>query len=170
MLELGVRPHLVAHAMGLPQPTLISWYQQITGDRTKRGPLKTGAASYVRDRSGAERLSVFCVLYRTLQRDQTPSAEHLIAAIEMYNRLQPEPIDGTLAWMAARELDASRESGRDDMLKLRFCTSCKLPHVYHLQSVALRKCPFCRPCAVSGKRRGRKREQVDSDSQLILPD
>ena len=137
MLELGVRPHLVAHAMAFPQYHIADWYEQITGQRPKRGQLKDGAASYVETRRDARRLSLFCAIYMKVKGNQTPALEHLVLAIERFNKLFPdEVIDGTLAWIAVRDLDTN-------VLDFRFCTSCQLPYLYYLGKPRLRQCSFC---------------------------
>lgn len=137
LLELGVRPHLVAHTMGLPQTTVVTWHQQLTGARTKRGPLKNCTASWIKDRGAAQVLAVFCTLYRDHRESVDPSsAEQLIAAIENTRILTGHELDGTLAWMAARELDTG-------ILQLRYCPACKMQHAYYLDAAILRKCPFC---------------------------
>lgn len=152
LLELGVRPHLVAHTMGLPQTTVVTWYQQINGIRTSRGPLKTCSASYLKTRADAQLLSVFCAFYLNHRVSGEPSsAEQLIDAIEKTLTLTGREIDGNMAWMAARELDTG-------VLQLRYCPVCKLHHVYYLQSLVLRKCPFCAPTTGSPRRRKRTAE------------
>lgn len=142
LIELGVRPHLVAHMLGMPQPTVIKWYEEINGHRTKRGPLKAGASSYVTSKKTARQLTVFCSIYSKLsgldrKEKSLNSITNLIRSIEAYNRLNPdEAIDGTMAWMAARDLNSG-------LLKFKFCPKCRTRFIYLLESPFLRKCCFC---------------------------
>lgn len=151
LLILGVRPHLAAYTMGLPQTTVMAWHQQLTGARSNRGPLPQGAASYILNREDARRISIFAALYSMdNSADDALSVDHLIATLELYNRLYADaPIDGTLGWMTARELDSQRiaPSGALDsgIITLKYCPSCRSDYVYLLRSPRLRKCPFCKP-------------------------
>jgi len=137
MLELGVRPHLVSHVMAFPHHIITDWYVQITGQRPKRGQLRDGAASYVETRRDARRLSVFCAIYQDEKGTDTPSVEHLVTSIERFNKLYSwKRIDGTLAWMAVRDIDTG-------VLKFRYCSSCQLHYLYYLGRERLRTCSFC---------------------------
>ena len=138
MMEFGVRPHLIAYMMKLPEPSVMEWYEQVIGKRPNRGPLKNCAASYIKTRSDARRLAVFCTFYRKAKRTAGPMMmEQLFLAMAHFNKIYPDQkIDGTLAWMAAREFDTN-------VLRFKYCSSCRLHYLYYLQSPQLRKCPFC---------------------------
>lgn len=142
MLVLGIRPHLVAHSLGFPPATMIDWYQQLTGERTSRGPLKSGASSYITSWEAARKLSVFVAIYKSVRGPKDPSKPskhtHLIMAIEQYNRICAVPIDGTMAWLARRDFDA-------EVITQKLCTKCRTRYPYYLQTPHMRKCPFCVP-------------------------
>lgn len=138
LMELGVRPHLVGHHLSITHKTIRKWYWQLTGKRTKRGPLKQCVSSYVKTRSDARLLSVFCLLYNSVKDGESPSIEYRIRAIERYNKLcSDEPIDGTMAWFAMVQLDSKQD------LKLKMCKACGVPYVHLPGSAHLNKCAVC---------------------------
>ena len=139
LLTLGVRPHVVSHLLSLPQKTTVNWFEQLTGYRTNRGPLKSGAIAYVKSREASRRLTVLCGIYcMIVGTDEVNAVSHLIRTIETYNVIFcGEIVDGTYAWMAVRDLNSG-------IIKYRYCSSCSHNYIYNLQSAWTRKCPFCK--------------------------
>lgn len=158
LLLLGVPPRLVAYSLDLLPVIVARWARELDCPPPRKGPLlRTRTVAYVQSAEDARCLSSFCALYLAEPRSETnedgrlAAARRLADALDRYQHLFVSTINCSMAWLAARELDAG------GVLQLRACSDCSVQYVHDPETPSLRGCPFCKAGSPAVLRAPRKR-------------
>ncbi|MFA5183594.1 MAG: FlhC family transcriptional regulator, partial [Syntrophales bacterium] len=139
MMKVGLRPPIVHAATGLCRNRLRRMYQEIHGKPAVQGRVSKYAYNRLKTKSQVMEATGYYQVYHRLGGEQIFRGVDpvlFITAYQSYKGCSRCGIDGTTAWLIARDL-------RENYLTPRRCEACGREYLYTPRSDLMNSCPLC---------------------------